>query len=182
MANETLKRVRGLDSYELAFLCGDVYRVVMVALVGLYEEGKIKITVARPRVTVRDRQTDDAIQRAVLGTVPDRGKGLTILVREFAGSPEIAEITGELRARKLMRRRFPWNWFGPLTRRGQRLVKELKNDVPDQLHLPILGVEAIEDDQLRRFFAPREPRNPTRYYFEPSILDDHKPAHGYSYL
>jgi uncharacterized protein (TIGR04222 family) len=73
MDGEVLAEARGLGPYEIAYLCGGVERVVMVALVALHRTGRIKISTARPRVTVVDRRSDDPIQRAVLDAVPDRG-------------------------------------------------------------------------------------------------------------
>lgn len=160
----------GLGTYETAYLCGDVERVVMVALVALYQKGRVKITVARPRVTVVDRRSDDPVQRAVLDAVPDKGKALHFLVREMRDSERVSEIIDVLRARGLLRR-FRRDGQRALSRRGRRLARQLADRVPPEHRIPVLGIEAFEKDgTLYRIFAPREPREPTRYVFDTEIF------------
>lgn len=170
MRSDDVPEARGLGSYEIAYLCGGVDRVVMVALVALRREGRVKITVARPRITVLDRRSDDPVQGAVLDTVPGKGKALHFIIREMLDSAQVGDIVDVLRGRGLLCR-FNRGGRAVPSRRGRRLARKLADRVPAEHRLSVLGVAAFEEGtELHRIFAPREPYEPEHYSFDTEIF------------
>lgn len=143
----------------------------MVGLVTLRQDGRVKISVARPRVTVLDRRPRDAVQSAVLEAVPDKGMALPRLVRQFAESAEVNEIAVSLRARRLVRRHGR-NGRRSLSVRGRRLRKRLIDHAPAEFQLAVRGIEAIDDAELRRIFAPPDSWKPIQYECGPLPIDN----------
>lgn len=97
--------VRGdaeLDLYQIAYVCGGPKRVVMVALVALLQDGRIKISPALHRVNVVRRAPRDPVESAVLDAVPSAGKFLGPTVQAVASSPAVEEIGRTLRVARLV--------------------------------------------------------------------------------
>ena len=55
-----------LDLYEVAYLCGGPGRAALTAVVTLRQDGRIKISPARHRITITRDEASHPVERAVL--------------------------------------------------------------------------------------------------------------------
>lgn len=150
----------GLNVYQIAYVCGGPARVVMAALVGLYQDGAIAIARARHRVTVRERDQPDPVRAAVVDLVPDAGRTLGPLSEEVARSEAVAEIRRTLRDRGLLpASRITGHWPSPRVRvaRGlrRRIVAGLPAAADDPRRVATMGPAGIGDPTLREIFETR---------------------------
>lgn len=174
-----------LNAYQIAYVCGGPARVVMVALVGLYEDGDITIARARHRVMVRERDQHDPVRAAVVGLVPDAGRVLDTVSEAAARSEAVAGIRRTLHERGLLptgsRLTGPWPWPSPRTRASRahaartraararaarrlrrRIVAGPPTGAGDPRRVATMGPAGIGDPVLRRIFQTPGPR--TRPY------------------
>jgi hypothetical protein len=145
-----------LDSYEIAYLCGGPDRVALVVLVTLHQQGRIRISAGRHRVSVLHRRATEPMHAAVLDAVPDTGKVLGAVVQAVTGSPQVLALIEALKAKGLAaRRRLP---AGPsLTAQGRRVRRRLKAAQPAGHQIAVLGTTGIDDATLRRAFETPDP-------------------------
>ena len=151
-----------LDLYEVAYVCGGPARVAMVALVGLCEDGHIKIAPARHRVTVLHRDHRDSVQAAALELIPDTGRLLGSVLAAVAESEAVGEIAEGLRARGLLARsRRKGRWPSSQRDQGRDMRRRLENASPpepgDPRRVAVLGSPGIIDPALRRVFETPDP-------------------------
>ncbi|MFD0536124.1 TIGR04222 domain-containing membrane protein [Actinomadura luteofluorescens] len=92
--------------YETALLCGGPTRAARVALLALYEKRRVRVSRGTRRVTVVEREAEDAVQAALLDEVPDTGFQLGYVLDAVAESDEVAAVAGGLVERGLLRRGF----------------------------------------------------------------------------
>jgi hypothetical protein len=136
----------GLNVYQIAYVCGGPARVAMVALVGLYEDGQIKIARARRRVTVLERDHDDPVRAAAVASIPEAGRTLGSLLSAIAASGEVTEIGRALRER------------GRTTRSlRRRIVAGLPAEADMPRRVATMGPAGITDPELRRLFETPDP-------------------------
>lgn len=147
-----------LNAYQIAHVCGGPARVVMVALVGLYEDGHITIARARHRVMVRERDQHDPVRAAVVGLVPAAGRLLDTVSEAAARSEAVAEIRRTLHERGLL---LPGSWItglrpSPRARAARdlrrRIVAGLPAETGDPRRVATMGAAGIGDPVLRQIF------------------------------
>jgi hypothetical protein len=173
-----------LNAYQIAYVCGGPARVVMVALVGLYEDGDITIARARHRVMVRERDQHDPVRAAVVGLVPDAGRVLDTVSEAAARSEAVAGIRRTLHERGLLppgsriTGPWPWPWRSPSpraraaragasrARAARRLRRRIVAGPPagadDPRRVATMGPAGVGDPVLRRILQAPGPR--TRPY------------------
>lgn len=146
----------GLSPYEIARVCGGPGRVAQVAVVSLWQDGRIEIGFARQRVTAVRHEPRDPVETAVLRAIPPGGQRLWPLLGLVAASPEVAQVGGGLGPA----------WLRPLRRR--RLRRSLAADPGDGLRrVAVLGAPGIEDRRLRRTFQQPDPHLPDSWWPRP---------------
>lgn len=128
-----------MDLYDLAYVCGGGERVALVVLVGMCEDGLIKVTSARHRVTVLERETTDDLKADALKLIPDTGTQLGRLSASIAESEVVREIGRSLRKQGLTGRR------------------HRKRAADDPRRVAVVGASAIEDAALRKIFETPDP-------------------------
>jgi uncharacterized protein (TIGR04222 family) len=144
----------GLNAYQIAYVCGGPARVVMVALVGLYEDGHITIEPARHRVMVREPDQLDPVRAAVTGLVPDAGRVFGSLREAAARSDAVADIRRSLRDRGLLPgSRITRLWPSPHARAARDLRRRIVAGLPaasdDPRRVATMGTAGIGDPVLR---------------------------------
>ncbi|WP_339154207.1 TIGR04222 domain-containing membrane protein [Actinomadura luteofluorescens] len=158
--------------YETALLCGGPTRAAQVALLALYEKRRVRVSRGTRRVTVVEREAEDAVQAALLDEVPDTGFQLGYVLDAVAESDEVAAIAGGLVERGLLRRGFRGR-LRP-TRKGKAARRRLRADAgsgapsglgalkgaaPDAVtRLAALGTAAVEDAKLRHVMEMDNPK------------------------
>jgi uncharacterized protein (TIGR04222 family) len=151
----------GLNVYQIAYVCGGPARVAMVALVGLYEDGQIKIARARRRVTVLERDHDDPVRVAAVASIPDTGRMLGSLMSAIAESGAVAEIERALRDRGLLPRSRLALWPSSRGRNARSLRRRIVAGLPAEADMPrrvaTMGPAGIADPELRRLFETPDP-------------------------
>jgi hypothetical protein len=179
-----------LNVYQIAYVCGGPARVAMVALVGLYEDGQIKIARARRRVTVLDRDHRDPVRAAAIASIPDAGRTLGSVLSAVAASDAVADIGWGLRDRGLLRgSRLTALWPSSRTRATRNLRRRIVAGLPaesdDPRRVATMGSAGIGDPALRQIFetadpdlsvpSPRLPGTPDRSggYQSPARGDDY---------
>lgn len=146
-----------LNVYQIAYVSGGPTRVAMVALVGLYEDGQVKIARARHRVTVLVRDQNDPVRAAVVASIPDAGRTLGPVLAAAAGSGAVAEVRRTLRDRGLLPgSRITRLWPSPRFRSARslrgRLVAGLPAEPDDPRRVATMGSAGIGDPVLRKIF------------------------------
>lgn len=144
-----------LTPYEIAYLCGGPQRVSMVALVGLHEAGRIKISSDRHRVSAIRRSPDDEVQTAALDVVPKVGRVLGLTMLMVAASPAVDRVGERLRTKRLIPSSglsATWQWGRKKTARDIR--RRLANaPSADPLEgVAVMGAAGIADEELRQVF------------------------------
>jgi uncharacterized protein (TIGR04222 family) len=151
----------GLNVYQIAYVCGGPARVAMVALVGLYEDGQIKIARARRRVTVLERDHDDPVRAAAVASIPEAGRTLGSLLSAIAASGEVTEIGRALRERGLLPRSRLALWSSSRGRTTRSLRRRIVAGLPAEADMPrrvaTMGPAGITDPELRRLFETPDP-------------------------
>lgn len=152
----------GLNVYQIAYVCGGPARVAMVALVGLYEDGQVKIGRARHRVTVVAGDQSDPVRAAAVEAIPDAGRLLGSVLAEVARSGAVAEIRRTLRDGGLLPgSRITGLWPSPRLRaaRGlrKRIVAGLPGEADDPRRVATMGSAGIGDAVLRQIFETPDP-------------------------
>ncbi|NYD51025.1 hypothetical protein BJY14_007008 [Actinomadura luteofluorescens] len=158
--------------YETALLCGGPTRAARVALLALYEKRRVRVSRGTRRVTVVEREAEDAVQAALLDEVPDTGFQLGYVLDAVAESDEVAAVAGGLVERGLLRRGFRGR-LRP-TRKGKAARRRLRADAgsgtpsglgvlkgaaPDAVtRLAALGTAAVEDAKLRHVMEMDNPK------------------------
>lgn len=152
-----------LNAYQIAYVCGGAARVVMVALVGLYEDGHITIARLRHRVMVRERDQHDPVRAAVVGLVPDAGRVLDTVSEDAARSEAVAEIRRTLHGRRLLTpgSRITGLWPSQRARAARGLRRRIVAGPPaetgDPRRVATMGAAGIGDPVLRRIFETSDP-------------------------
>lgn len=162
-----------LDLYETAYLCGGPRRVAMVALVALCEDGRLEIDPARHRVGVVRRDSDDAVEAAVLAAIPEEGRHLGYAVATVARSEAVDAIGRALRARGLLTRRNATSLRGRSVHRGLTAAEGTGGTLR---RVAIDGTKGIDQPGLRNSFSIQDAtqagvpdtRTPTRNPLGPS--------------
>jgi uncharacterized protein (TIGR04222 family) len=151
----------GLNVYQIAYVCGGPARVAMVVLVGLYEDGQIKIARARRRVTVLERDHDDPVRAAAVESIPDAGRMLGSVLSAIAESEAVAEIGRALRERGLLPRSRLALWSSSRGRTTRSLRRRIVAGLPAEADVPrrvaTMGPAGIGDPELRRLFETPDP-------------------------
>ncbi|MGP4023384.1 TIGR04222 domain-containing membrane protein [Actinomadura sp. 3N407] len=141
--------------YEIALLRGGPERVAQTALLALYEGRRIRISRGTRRVEVVRRESDDAVQGAVLAEIPDVGRPLGQVIAAAAEAPRTRAVGDGLRAAGLLR-------GGRLrpTRRGRAVRRGLadKPGASGPERLAALGPAGVEDTRMREILETGDPK------------------------
>jgi uncharacterized protein (TIGR04222 family) len=174
-----------LNVYQIAYVCGGPARVAMVALVGLYEDGQVKIARARHRVTVLVHDQSDPVRAAVVESIPDSGRMLGPVLAAAAGSGAVAEVRRTLRDRGLLPgSRITGLWPSPRFRAAlslrRRLVAGLPAEADDPRRVATMGSAGIGDPTLRQIFETPDPEFTVPSVRPPGVPEDNS-GHGFPY-
>ncbi|MFI0407612.1 TIGR04222 domain-containing membrane protein [Actinomadura sp. 3N508] len=142
-----------LDRYTTAYLCGGPSRVVLVAVLALYERRAIRISRATRRAGAVVREPGDPVEEAVLTAIPNAGRPLGQVIAEAAESAAALAVADALREAGLMRGRRP-------TRRGRALRRSLIGEpgASQAGRLAVLGPDGVEDARLRAILQAKDPK------------------------
>lgn len=141
--------------YEVALLCGGPERVAQTALFALHEQRRIRISRGTHRVEVVRRESDDAVQAAVLAEIPEVGRPLGQVIAAVAGTPEMRAVGEGLREAGLLR----GGRFRP-TRRGRAMRRGLTGEpgASGPERLAALGPAGVEDARMREILETDDPK------------------------
>jgi uncharacterized protein (TIGR04222 family) len=146
----------GLNVYQIAYVCGGPARVALVAVVGLYDDGQIKIARARRRVTVLERDHDDPVRAVAVESIPDAGRTLGSVLSAIAESDAVAGIGRALRERGLLPHSRPALWSSSRGRTTRSVRRRIVAGLPAEADMPrrvaAMGAAGIGDPELRRLF------------------------------
>ena len=162
-----------LSPDETALLCGGPERVAQCALLGLYAQGRVRVSRVTRRVTVVRREADDEVQAALLDEVPDSGFLLGHVLEAVAESAEVLAVARGLHRRGLLRRGLRGR-MRP-TSRGRAVRRRLRADAASGAasglaalsaeagsravtRLAVLGTAAVEDEKLRQALEMDNPK------------------------
>lgn len=150
-SGQALEPGRPLSLYEVAYLCGGPERVALTAVVTMCQDGRVKISPARHRIVVTRDEADHPVERAVLDAAPWPGMGLSFVLDEVADSEAVQSAGDELRRRGLLGK------HSHLTAAGRELRDEFQNEVPDGLHIAVLGADGVDGELRGALDAPDPP-------------------------
>ncbi|TDB84124.1 TIGR04222 domain-containing membrane protein [Actinomadura sp. KC216] len=141
------------DGYTAAYLCGGPARVVLVAVLALYERRAVRISKGARRADAVVREPGDPVEAAVLAAIPNAGRPLGQVIAEAAESAAVLAVADPLRKAGLMR-------GGRPTRRGRAVRRSLTAEPgPSQAgRLAALGPDGVEDARLREILQARDPK------------------------
>lgn len=148
----------GLNVYQIAYVCGGPARVALVAVVGLYDDGQIKIARARRRVTVLERDHDDPVRAVAVESIPDAGRTLGSVLAAIAESDAVAGIGRALRERGLLPHSRPALWSSARADHTERAPADRRGPPRRGRHAPAGGGHGCGGD--RRPGAPAALRDP----------------------
>jgi hypothetical protein len=154
-AGRALKPGGVLSLYEVAYLCGGPGRVALTAVVTMHQDGRVKISPARHRVVVTRDEASHPVERAVLDAAQWPGMGLRFVLDEVAGSAAVHSAEDELRCRGLLGK------HSHLTATGRELRDELRDEIPEGLHIAVLGTSAVDSALRKVLDAPDPPPGST---------------------
>ena len=146
---------RGVNLYEVAYLCGGPRRVALTAVVTMCQDGRIKISPARHRIRVTQDEATHPVERAVLDAAPWPGMGLRFVLDEVVGSAAVRSVGDQLRRRGLIGR------HSHLTAPGRELRDELRNQVTEGLRIAVLGTSGADSELRKVLDAPDPPPGST---------------------
>lgn len=169
--------VSELDVYKVAYLCGGPERVVLAAVVGMQQDGRITISRARHRVHVARREATQPVECAVLDAVPDEGKVLGRLLDDVAHSVAVQELIGALQRDGLVGHHSLAGHPRP-SAAGRKARTELEDsgvEVPGERRVAVLGTSGIADAGLRKILETPDPTPGSKL-----LPKTRKTAHTYS--
>jgi hypothetical protein len=140
-----------LTTYETAWLVGGAERAAVVVLVTLAAGGQLEVAYKRQRIRVARVESTYPVEAAALDLVPESGIGVAAFLRELAAAEAVHDLEAAVRAKgqpRLLR------WFSPTYR------DLIENPGTGIRRVAVLGVPAIEDEQLREMLAHPLPGMP----------------------
>ncbi|MGW7679104.1 TIGR04222 domain-containing membrane protein [Kribbella sp. NPDC054772] len=140
-----------LTTYEIAWLVGGSERAAVVVLVTLAAGEQLEVAYKRQRIRVARVESAYPVEAAALDLVPDSGIGVSEFLAAVAASPAVTALEKDVRAKGQLR---GLRWFS-------KTYRELREHPGTGVRrVAVLGVPAIEDQELRDMLAHPLPGMP----------------------